>query len=149
MLKYFFAALALILLVIVYYRKAEIPAVVPKPVQEVPVPAPTPQPVVPVPPAPERTAEKKEAAKPESYSEPGHDSNQQLELEKFRAMNQRDVARIKVKMRDDEMTSLKNSIVEDQETLKKIEASGTNIELYHEVKANLETRKKRLKQIQK
>lgn len=69
------------------------------------------------------------------------------ELEKMKAINRAYVVRMEKMMKTNEINSLKKSIEEDQVILKKIEASGTDIEEYKYVEKNLQVRKARLKEL--
>lgn len=78
---------------------------------------------------------------------PGQEKRDQLELQHFKELNKPYVEQNLKKMKSDEIESLKKSIVEDQETLKKLESSGTDIDSYKFVERNLEIRKSRLKKL--
>lgn len=66
------------------------------------------------------------------------------ETEKLKEFNRVHVARVSAQMKSNEIASLKKSILNDQQVLKKIEKDGSNIEMYQLVRANLEKRKQRL-----
>ena len=71
---------------------------------------------------------------------------EQAETEKLKEFNKVHVARVSAQMKSDEIVSLKKSILNDQQVLKKIEKDGSNIELYQLVRANLEKRKSQNKE---
>ena len=72
---------------------------------------------------------------------------EQVELELLKKLNKKEIAKIKIKMHKDEVESLKKSIINDQQALKIIEKSGSNIETYKLVESNLHKRKLRLKEL--
>lgn len=73
--------------------------------------------------------------------------NDKAELEKLKELNRAYTVKVERMMKTNEIASLRQSIAEDEQTLKKIEASGTDIEGYKFVEKNLQARKARLKKL--
>lgn len=74
---------------------------------------------------------------------------EQAELEKLKEFNKYHVSNVTLQMKNDEIASLKKSILNDQLIIKKIEKEGSRIEDYKMLQSNLEIRKKRLQQLLK
>jgi hypothetical protein len=72
---------------------------------------------------------------------------ERAELQRFQELTKRQAIELRDDMKKSEIESLKKSIIEDQKTLKKIEASGGGIDAYKMVERNLDTRKRRLKEL--
>lgn len=72
---------------------------------------------------------------------------QQIEIEKNKELNEKNVKLIRAQMRQEEIASLKNSIVNDEKLLKEIEAQGTGADDYRYIENNLKKRRARLKEL--
>jgi hypothetical protein len=72
---------------------------------------------------------------------------QQIEIEKNKELNEKNVKLIQEQMRQEEIASLKNSIVNDEKLLKEIEAQGTGADDYRYIESNLKKRRARLKEL--
>lgn len=71
------------------------------------------------------------------------------EIQKLKELNKIHVAKVTLRMKNDEIASLKKSIVNDQLIIQKIEKDGSSIEYYKMMQSNLDIRKKRLQQLLK
>ena len=72
---------------------------------------------------------------------------QQIELEKTKELNEKNVKLIREQMRKEEIASLQNSIKNDEKLLKEIEEQGTGADDYKYIESNLKKRRARLKEI--
>lgn len=73
----------------------------------------------------------------------------QRDSEQFREITEQTNIKIQAQMRQEEITSLQASIINDKALLKKIEDSGTGIEDYKFIEQNLKKRIQRLKMLTK
>lgn len=72
---------------------------------------------------------------------------QQIEIEKTKELNLKNVKMIQEQMKKEEITSLQSSIVNDEKLLKEIEAQGTGADDYRYIESNLKKRRARLKEL--
>ena len=72
---------------------------------------------------------------------------QQIEIAKTKELNLKNVKLIREKILQEELTSLQNSIQNDEKLLKEIEAEGTEANDYRYIENNLKKRRARLKQL--
>lgn len=72
---------------------------------------------------------------------------QQIEIEKTKELNLKNVKMIQEQMRKEEITSLQSSIVNDEKLLKEIEVQGTGANDYKYIESNLKKRRARLKEL--
>ncbi len=71
------------------------------------------------------------------------------EIKNLRQMTDENTKKIYAKMKQDEIKSLKESIINDEKLLKQIEVRGSGIEDYKLIETNLAKRRQRLKELSK
>lgn len=99
-------------------------------------------------PSPANSPGSSEAPAPEAAKAP-NSATVDPRVEQFKKSTLETTAKLEKQMRQDEIASLKASIVNDKKLLKALESQGSGAADYQYIEANLNKRKKRLQQLLK